>query len=69
MRFTAIGLAVALALTSTTALGGFGAGWLYNDNPENCGGLVCFLKSPHATAHVDRRQHARHRRARPIEPP
>jgi hypothetical protein len=53
MQLTAIGLAMALALTSTTAfaMGGDGAGVsggvgsTYTGKPAKCGGLVCFAKS------------------------
>jgi hypothetical protein len=60
MQLAAIGLATALALAGTTALAmggggggggsgaGAGAGWSYTHNPSDCGGLVCFAKSPSA---------------------
>jgi hypothetical protein len=62
----AIGLAVALALDSTMALGGNGAGWLYTNDPANCGGLVCFMKSPVAPTAAG---HRPHRRSKPFKHP
>jgi hypothetical protein len=72
MQLTAIGLATALALASTTAFAmggggggggagaGAGAGWSYTRNPADCGGLVCFAKSPSAlTAPNLRRKRSR----------
>jgi hypothetical protein len=67
MQVTAIGLATALALTSTTAfaMGGGGAGVSggvgssYTSNPAECGGLVCFAKSPSLTAPDPRRKRLR----------
>jgi hypothetical protein len=64
MQLTAIGLATALALTSTTAfaMGGGGAGASggvgssYASNPAECGGLVCFAKSPSALTAPDPRR-------------
>jgi hypothetical protein len=50
----AIGLALALASTTAFAMGGGGAGVsggvgsTYTSNPAECGGLVCFAKSPSA---------------------
>jgi hypothetical protein len=56
MQLPAIGLVTALALASTTAFAmggggagggtGNGAGSSYTSNPAECGGLVCFLRSP-----------------------
>jgi hypothetical protein len=70
MQLTAIGLATALALTSTTAfaMGGGGAGASagvgssYTSNPAECGGLVCFAKSPSALT----RPNPRHKRLRGV---
>jgi hypothetical protein len=63
MQLTAIGLATALALTSTTAFamgagGGAsgGVGSSYTGNPAECGGLVCFAKSPSALTAPDPRR-------------
>jgi hypothetical protein len=64
MQLTAIGLATALVLTSTTAfaMGGGGAGVsggagsTYTNNPAECGGLVCFLKSPSAARDPQRKR-------------
>ena len=68
MRLAAIGLATALALASATAFamgaGGAGVsggvGSTPTRDPANCGGLVCFLKSPSAVAaHHSRRKRMR----------
>jgi hypothetical protein len=77
MQLTAIGLATALALASTTAFAmggggggggagaGAGAGWSYTRDPADCGGLVCFAKSPSAsTAPNLRRKRSRTHTAR-----
>ena len=71
MKLTTIGLATALALTSTTAfaMGGGGAGASGgvgsqpNNNPAECGGLVCFLKSPVAVTVPDRNRNRQRRAA------
>jgi hypothetical protein len=72
MQLTAIGLAMALTLASPTAFAmggggsgggggaGAGAGSSYTTNPADCGGLVCFAKSPVAVT----RPHLRHKRLR-----
>jgi hypothetical protein len=76
-QLMAIGLAAALALSSTMACamggGGGGGGGMAPGtiagppaDPANCGGLVCFLKTPaarHTVGPRSRRAQA-HRRAR-----
>jgi hypothetical protein len=77
MQLTTIGLATALALASTTAFAmggggsgggggaGAGAGGSYTSNPADCGGMVCFAKSPIAgTAPHLRHKHWRDGSAR-----
>jgi hypothetical protein len=75
MKLMAIGLAAALALSSTMACamgGGGGGGGMAPGtiagppaDPANCGGLVCFLKTPTARHAVGprSRQARAHRRA------
>jgi hypothetical protein len=72
MKLTAIGLAMALALSTTMALamgggGGMSPGTIASPpaDPADCGGIVCFLKSPVAsTAHNPTRK--RFLRERPV---
>jgi hypothetical protein len=77
MKLKTIGLAAALALSSTVTCamggGGGGGGGMAPGtiagppaDPANCGGLVCFLKTPAArhTVSVRSRRVRGHRRAR-----
>jgi hypothetical protein len=76
MQLTAIGLATALALTGTTAfaMGGGGAGASggvgssYTSTPAECGGLVCFAKSPSALTAPDPRDRCASRSCRRAHP-
>jgi hypothetical protein len=67
MQLTAIGLATmlasvtAFAVSGGNALAGGGAGWTYTNNPAECGGLVCFAKSPAASATLHPRRKRLHR--------
>jgi hypothetical protein len=62
MQLMAIGLATALTSTTVAMGGGGGAGASggvgsnYTSNPAECGGLVCFAKSPSALTAPDTRR-------------
>jgi hypothetical protein len=61
MQLTAIGSATALTSTTAFAMGGGagvsdGVGSSYTSNPVECGGLVCFAKSPSALTAPDPRR-------------